>query len=84
MRLLASGGQFNANTVADWHVDFRNLGPSVILVVGEYSGGEVEVEGLAPTKLNFEGVLVDGRVRHRSLPFQGEPSSVVFSLMSVV
>ena len=38
--------QLNANTVADWHVDYRNLGPSVILVVGDHIGGELEVEGL--------------------------------------
>ena len=69
--------QLNANTVADWHVDYRNLGPSVILVVGEHSGGELEVEGLEPTKLDYEGVLVDGRVRHRSLPCRGERYSVV-------
>ena len=49
----------------------------MIFVVGGHSGGELEVEGLAPAKLDFEGVLVDGRVRHRSLPFRGERYSVV-------
>jgi len=57
--------QLNANTVANWHVDSRNLSPSVILVVGDHTGGELEAEGLARTKLSFEGVLMDGRVRHR-------------------
>ena len=69
--------QLNANTVVECHSEYRNLGPSVILVVGDHMGGELEVEGLAPTKLEFEGVLVDGRVRHRSLPFNGERYSVV-------
>ena len=69
--------QRNSNTVADWHTDYRNSGPSVTVAVGRHTGGELEVEGLSPTKLDFEGVLVDGRVRHRSLPFVGERCSVV-------
>ena len=32
--------QLNANTVADWHVEYRNLGHSVIVVVGEHSVGQ--------------------------------------------
>ena len=55
--------QLNANTVADWRVDYRNLGPSILLAVGDHTGGELKVEGLAPTKLDFKGVLVDGIAR---------------------
>jgi len=69
--------QLNAGTVADWHVDHRNQGPSIILVVGEHTGGEFESSGHLPTKLDFEAVLADGRIPHRSHPFQGERYSVV-------
>ena len=69
--------QLNANTVADWRTDYQNSGPSVIIVVSEHTGGELEVEGLSPTKLNIEGVLVDSRVRHRSKPSVGEQYSIV-------
>ena len=53
------------------------MGPSFILVVGDHTGGEPEVEGLVFIKLEFESVFVDGRVRHRSLPVVGERYSVV-------
>ena len=69
--------QINLNTVADWHVDFKNAGPSFIFALGAHLGGEFEVEGQPPMSLRNRIVFFDGQCRHRSHPFEGVRYSVV-------
>ncbi|MFY7751969.1 MAG: hypothetical protein ACOVQU_09280, partial [Exiguobacterium acetylicum] len=69
--------QINANTVADWHVDYKNDGLSTMVVVGEFTGGQFELEGFAPLDLQGKAVLFDGTQRHRNVAASGERYSVV-------
>ena len=52
--------QVNVNSVADWHVDHRNMGPSCVMVLGDYVGGELEVRGCMPTPLHNAATMIDG------------------------
>eukprot|EP00972_Heterocapsa_arctica_P111803 16428184-Heterocapsa_arctica.AAC.1 len=45
---------------------------SALLVTGEFSGGEFEIDGLAPIMIRNAVVLIDGQRRHRSHLFTGE------------
>ena len=70
--------QINVNSKADWHVDHRNLGPSCLAVVGRFAGGELEVKGYRPTKLENSATMSNGREWHRNLPlWEGERVSLV-------
>ena len=58
--------QINVDTSSEWHYDHRNVGPSLLLVVGRYQGGEFETFGARPVKLRGEVTLIDGRQWHRN------------------
>ena len=65
--------QINVNTTSDWHFDRKNVGPSCVMVLGDYVGDELEVEGNQPEALKNEATMIDGRRWHRSIPFwEGE------------
>ena len=53
--------QLNVNTSSDWHFDFRNVGPSLLVVIGDHLGGEFECWGYEPIKLVNQMTLIDGR-----------------------
>ena len=69
--------QINSNTTADWHVDSCNKGLSVMIVLGNFTGGEFEVEGSSKLQLSGKAVLFDGRQKHRSHKFEGERWSII-------
>ena len=69
--------QLNLDTIADWHADKGNIGPSIIGVLGEHSGGEFHLAGSPPMSLQDHLLFFDGQVHHRSLPFVGRRFSFV-------
>ena len=58
--------QMNFNTSSECHYDHKNEGPSLLLVVGNYLGGEFECQGMPPVKLEGEVALIDGQQWHRN------------------
>ena len=76
--------QVNHNTVAQWHKDVKNVGLSIIISVGTFSGGQFELRGLPPFDLRDKAMLFDGSVSHRSAQFDGERWSVVAFLSGAV
>ena len=44
--------QINVNTESDWHYDHRNVGPSLIAILGNHVGGELEIKGSSPAKFD--------------------------------
>ena len=88
----------NRNHAAALHRDSGNLGPSVIVTLGEYSGGELRTfpgdDGFAnPASFAWDDGLVvqtndfevfDGNVLHGNSPFLGERMSVIYFMSSQV
>ena len=75
--LIWTSVQLNMNTVAEWHADKGNIGPSAIGAIGEYDGGEFHLTGYPMTSIRDKLLIFDGTVRHRSYPFQGRRFSFV-------
>ena len=48
-----------------------------MVVVGEFTGGQFDLEGFAPLDLKGKAVLFDGTQRHRNVAAKGERYSVV-------
>ena len=54
------------------------MGPSCVMVLGDYVGGELEVRGCMPTPLHNAATMIDGGKWHRSLPiWEGDRVSFV-------
>ena len=77
VRLIWTSLQLNLNTVSDWHQDWGNIGLSAIGALGDYHGGEFQLQGFPHMDINGKLMIFDGRVRHRSLPFRGTRLSFV-------
>ena len=69
--------QVNHGTVANWHVDKGNIGLSMMLVFGDFSGGDFEIGQSGQLPLRGQAILFDGQEQHRSLPFAGDRWSLV-------
>ena len=72
--------QFNKNTVARPHTDRNNEGLSLVIVVGDYTGGSLVVLGrriTTPSGRSPINVFIDGRETHLSEAFEGERFSIV-------
>jgi hypothetical protein len=80
-RLPSSHCAINANAQFTPHVDSgRGLGQSLSMIVGlgEYTGGQLVVEGQAHD-ICYQPLQFDGwKLRHWTLPFQGERFSLVW------
>jgi hypothetical protein len=70
--------QINLDSVSDVHVDKNNVGPSMIFLLGEFTGGAFRVQG-SPAKFaaSGQGLFIDGSKPHYSEPFTGTRVSVV-------
>lgn len=68
--------QINVNNVSGTHCDSGNRGVSLILGMGSYTGGYLQI---GKTELDVKGrwLLFDGAVPHASTPFEGYRISVV-------
>ena len=69
--------QVNKNVFCNPHVDKNNVGPSYIIALGDFTGGELVVEG---TEFNIKNrwKKFDGRRAHWINPFKGTRYSLVF------
>ena len=69
--------QVNKNQQCAPHKDSHNEGPSLIIGLGDYTGGELFTKGEA-IDIRNKFVSFDGRITHETLPFEGERYSLVF------
>lgn len=69
--------QVNKNVYCKPHVDKNNVGPSYVIALGDFTGGELVVEG---KQFNIKNKLkkFDGRRAHWITPFKGTRYSLVF------
>ena len=69
--------QVNKNVECIPHIDKNNVGPSYIMALGEYSGGELCIEG---KEYNIKNKIkkFDGRRAHWTNPFEGTRYAMVF------
>lgn len=69
--------QLNKNFQCLPHVDKYNKGPSYIIALGDFTGGELVIEGESYNIRN-RWKKFDGRKLHAVSPFRGERYSLVF------
>ena len=69
--------QVNKNLKCRPHVDQYNKGESLLIALGDFTGGELVVEG-REHKVRHRWVRFDGRCEHWTKPFEGERYSLVF------
>jgi hypothetical protein len=69
--------QVNKNLQCDPHVDKNNMGPSYIIGLGDYTGGELVIEGKA-FNIRNRFKRFDGTKGHWVNDFQGERYSLVY------
>ena len=69
--------QVNKNVFCNPHVDKNNVGPSYIIALGDFIGGDLVVEGKTYNIKN-KWKKFDGRRAHWITPFKGTRYSLVF------
>jgi hypothetical protein len=69
--------QVNKNVQSKGHVDQNNVGPSIIIALGDFDGGELMIEG-KPSTIKNRFKKFDGRLGHWVAPFKGTRYSLVF------
>ena len=69
--------QVNKNVLTPPHVDKNNVGPSYIIGLGSYAGGDLNVEG---KKFNIKNrwKYFDGTKGHWTEPFSGDRYSIIY------
>jgi len=70
--------QINKNNRTALHVDRNNMGPSAIIGLGDYAGGEVWISGRGAVNCKNRFVFFDGNEPHATLPFTGTRYTLVF------
>jgi len=67
----------NKNLLCKPHVDRHNLGDSLIIALGDFTGGHFDVEG-QPFDVHHQPLLFNGALSvHATAPFQGTRYSIV-------
>jgi hypothetical protein len=69
--------QVNKNVNSLPHVDKNNVGNSYIIALGDFTGGDIVVEGV-PYQIKDTFLRFDGTTGHWTTPFEGERYSLVF------
>jgi hypothetical protein len=69
--------QVNKNVFCNPHVDKNNVGPSYIIALGDFTGGELIIEG-EEFNIKNKWKKFDGRRAHWINPFKGRRYSLVF------
>jgi hypothetical protein len=69
--------QINKNILSPPHIDKNNVGPSYIIGLGDYQGGDLNIEG---KKYNIKNrwKFFDGNKGHWTEPFKGERYSIIY------
>ena len=61
------------------HVDGNNLGPSYILALGDYDGGELYLHGVGKVNIKNVWYCFDGHIPHLTCPIKsGQRLSIIF------
>lgn len=73
----------NKNFEGTLHVDKQNLGPSVMLTVGEFAGGQLFMRDHFTSshdviEVSGQALTFDGAMAHATMPFCGDRYSFVF------
>jgi len=71
----------NKNVVCKWHLDSKNVGESLLVGLGEYTGGETSfyLDKEIIFNIQNDSLIFNGsEIEHRSLPFTGTRYSLVF------
>ena len=72
----------NKSYPVDWHFDKANVGESVVIAFGDFTGGSTQViddDGIRNLDTRHKPVKFDGsRIKHRVEPFEGERYALVF------
>lgn len=69
--------QVNKNVLCPPHVDKNNVGPSYIIALGDYTGGDLVIKG-KPFNIKNKWKHFDGTQGHWVTPFNGERYSLVY------
>ena len=69
--------QVNMNVLSPPHVDKNNVGPSYIIALGDFKGGDLVIEGESTSILN-NWKRFDGTNGHWVTPFSGTRYSLVY------
>jgi len=69
--------QVNRNVQCSPHIDKNNVGPSYIIALGKYTGGELLIEG-SEYNIRNRWKYFNGHKGHWVNPFEGERYSLVF------
>ena len=69
--------QVNKNFSSKPHVDKNNVGLSYVIAMGDYTGGEIYVEG-KEHNINNKFLKFNGTLGHWVAPYKGERYSLVF------
>ena len=71
--------QVNVGLASVLHTDDANIGPSLVVALGPFTGGQLwthrAAEGCVLDVRNF--AYINGRVPHRTLPYAGDRVSIV-------
>lgn len=75
--------QLNKNFEAPWHFDSQNIGTSMLLSLGDYTGGKTRLmhlnEKVEDIDSHYQLCKFNGsKIKHCVLPFQGTRYSIVF------
>ena len=72
----------NKSYPVDWHFDKANVGESVVIAFGDFTGGSTQViddDGIRNLDTRHKPVKFDGsKIKHRVEPFEGERYALVF------
>lgn len=69
--------QINKNVKCKPHTDRYNVGSSVLLAVGNFTGGELVIEG-EKYKVKNKPILFNGKEPHWTTAFRGKRYSIIF------
>lgn len=70
--------QVNKSYASSLHVDSGNLGPSLVICLGDYTRGELYVHGVGKVNVHNRWQMFDGNVPHLTCPFEGERFCVIY------
>lgn len=74
----------NKNYPVDWHFDNKNVGDSVIITFGDYTGGRTQCKNPKTKQIDsldarHQPIMFNGsQIEHRCEPFEGERYALVF------
>ena len=68
--------QFNYDSVSEWHVDDAKM-PAIVVGIGEYEGGHLEIKGHGAVDLAGKALLFDPQAPHKAMPARGNKTTIL-------